>query len=691
MSTVGVAVPVAGRRLDAAALAAAGRALAPAAAIVVVQQLLLPLPPGQVVLGLVLGLLTALLALGMALVYRANRILNFAQGDLGLVPSTLAVSLVNLGGLAYLPALGIGAVAAVALGAVVELAVIRRFFRAPRMILTVATIGLSQLLAFLALLVPRLWDETDVTQRIDAPFGWRLTLGSQVFFADDVLVLVLAPLALVAVAVLLRRTDVGVAVRASAERADRAALLGIPVGRLHTYVWALAALLSFLSLFLRAGVFGLPLGPAVGFTVLLSALAALTLGRLTHLGAVVASAVALGLLERGVVWNDALTVGWGPTSFTLGLDSDLLVPPVLGVVIVVALLVQRPGSSRADRDTGASWPSADEVRPVPRELRSELPVRVAYWAGPAAVGGLLLALPRWLGPGDTLKAGAVVIFTIVLLSIVVLTGWAGQVSLGQMGFVAVGAAVGAKATADWGLDLTLALPLAGLVGGGVAVLVGLPALRLRGLYLAVTTLAFALATTSYFLNRQFWAWVPVQRIGRPPLLGRIGWDSPAGVYYVSLGVLVLVTAGLIGIRRSRTGRALVALRENEQGAQAYGVPVVRVKLFAFALSGFLAAVAGTLLAHHNQGFSLGLVAPEENLLVFTAAVVGGLGSMLGAALGAVFMKGGQWFLPGDWRLVASALGVLVVLWAVPGGLGGLVYGVRDAGLRWVARRRGTAP
>ena len=87
-----------------------------------------------------------------------------------------------------------------------------------------------------------------------------------------------------------------------------------------------------------------------------------------------------------------------------------------------------------------------------------------------------------------------VIFAIVILSITMLTGWAGQVSLGQMGFVAIGAALGAYATSDWGLDLALALPLAGLAGAAVAVIVGLPALRLRGLFLAVTTLAFALAT-----------------------------------------------------------------------------------------------------------------------------------------------------------------------------------------------------
>jgi branched-chain amino acid transport system permease protein len=217
--------------------------------------------------------------------------------------------------------------------------------------------------------------------------------------------------------------------------------------------------------------------------------------------------------------------------------------------------------------------------------------------------------------------------------------------------------------------------------------VGLPALRLSGLYLGVTTLAFALAVTSYFLNQQYYEWIPLERIERPPLLGRFDYDSPTGVYYLALGAFVITTLGVLGIRRSRTGRVLVALRENERGVQAYGVSVVRAKLTAFALSGFLAAVAGGLLVHHQQQFSLGLFPADENLVVFTAAVVGGLGSATGALLGAVFMKGGQWFLPGQYRMFASAIGVLLVLLALPGGLGGVWFRARDLWLRWVADRR----
>jgi branched-chain amino acid transport system permease protein len=663
--------------------------LGPALVIVVVQQVLFPSTGsdgrylwGLVLQGLTLGLLTALLALGMALVYRANRIVDFAQGDLGLVPAALAIDLIAFSGLSYVLALAIGLLAAVVVGAVVELAIIRRFFRSPRLILTVATIGLAQLLAFCSLMLPRLWGEDPLNTRIDVPFTWRAEIAPFIFNGNYVVAWIVAPLAVVGVAAFLRFTHVGIAVRAAADRADRAALLGIPVGRLHTVVWSMATVLSFLALFLQAGIVGLPLGTPVGLTVLLSALAALMLGRLTNMPAIVASAMALGLLESHVRWNDQLAVG----PFHLDLASDQVVAPVLAVVILVTLLLRRRGVSRAESDTTSSWQVAGDVRPVPAELSSVAEVRWVRFLGLAVVALVLMALPTVLGPGQTLKAAAVVAFAIVILSITVLTGWAGQVSLGQMGFVAIGAAFGAHVVAAWGWDLALALPVVGLAGAAVAVVVGLPALRLRGLYLAVTTLAFALAT-GYLLNPQFFPWVPVEKMNAGPVLGVWHVDDPTANYQLALITFGLVLVAVLGIRNSRTGRVLVALRENERGVAAFGVSVVRAKLTAFALSGFLAAVAGVLLVAQNGRFTLGLFPPEDNLVVFTAAVVGGLGSITGAIIGALFLKGGEWFLQDSWRLFASSIGVLIVLLVLPGGLGGALFRARDLWLRWVARRR----
>lgn len=671
------------------------RTFGPAVAVLAIQQLAFPSvgPDGDyqwglVLRGVTLGGLGALAALGMALTYRAHRVVNFSQGALGLVPVTLATYLILLSGVPYLAGLAVGLVVAAVLGVAVEAGVVRRFFRAPRLALTVATIGLAQLLAFLAFQVTELWDETPTELRITVPFTWTFSAVPFRFDADDLVAWVVVPLAVAALATFLRRTDVGIATRAAADRADRAASLGIPVGRIHMYVWGVATVLSFLALFLRAGVTGLPTGPNLSLTVLLSSLAALVLGRMTDLPAVAASAVALGVLETHVRWNDELAVG--PLHVDLG--SDIVITPVLAVVILVGLAFQRRGMSRAEADDTSSWRAAEEVRPLNPVLRRLPEVRIGRVAVAVAVAALLVALPYLpvVGdPGNTLKAGAVLVFAIVGLSIMVLTGWAGLVSLGQMGIVAVGAALGAKATTDWGLDLAVALPLGGAVGAVVAVLVGLPAMRLRGIHLAVSTLAFALATVQYLLNPQFFSWVPTEGFEPSPLLGR--WDyaaSTEGTYQLCLVTFAIAVVCVAGIRSSRTGRALHALREDERVAQAYGVSTGRAKLTAFALSGFLAGVAGVVLVHHNGQFTLGLFPGTENLTTFSAAVVGGLGSITGAVLGAAFLKGGQYYLHGEWRLLTSALGVLVVLLLVPGGLSGALFGARDWAATAVARRRG---
>ncbi len=233
--------------------------------------------------------------------------------------------------------------------------------------------------------------------------------------------------------------------------------------------------------------------------------------------------------------------------------------------------------------------------------------------------------------------------------------------------------------------------LAGLVGAAVALVVGLPALRLRGFFLAVTTLAFAMATSAYLLNVEHFSWVPDPNttVPRPHLFGALNLDSQRTYYYVCLGVLALTVLAVRGIRHSRTGRVLLALRENERGVQAFGINVLRAKLTAFAISGFLAAVGGCLLVHLLGGFSPDTYGPDQSFIVFTAAVVGGLGSLLGAGLGSLYLKGSQWWLPGaQWQTLASSAGVLLVLMIIPGGIGDVLYRGRDAALRWVAERRG---
>jgi branched-chain amino acid transport system permease protein len=262
------------------------------------------------------------------------------------------------------------------------------------------------------------------------------------------------------------------------------------------------------------------------------------------------------------------------------------------------------------------------------------------------------------------------------------------VSLGRMAFVGIGAAVCGGITANQGLDIGIALLVGGIVGAIIAVVIGYPAIRRGGLTLPVVTLAFALLTSSYLLNQEFFDnWLPSGRIERTDFLGLIDISTETRYYYFCLAALALIYVAARGIRNSRTGRALIAIRENEQAARAYGISATRTTLAAFATSGFMAAFAGVLYVHHQSGLGTAAFLPNESLTAFSMVVIGGLGSLSGALLGAFYVRGAQYFLPGNWAQLASGAGLLLVLMILPGGIGAAMADVRDGYLRWVARRR----
>ena len=414
-------------------------------------------PAGVLVQGAIVGSLTSLVALGLALVWRANRIINFAAGDLGSVPATLAVLLmISTVALNWWLALVVGLATALLVGAAVEILLVRRFANSPRLILSVATIGIAQVLAAAALLLPRYFALTGAA--VPPPFHVHVTISPIVFGGTDIVAVVVVPLVLAGLAYFLRRSDVGIAIRAGAERADRAASLGIPVRRLHTVVWVLATVLAFLAVFLRAGIVGLPIGQVLGPAILLRALAAAVIGRMERLPTVVGAAITLGIVEQAVVWH------WHEAAY---------VDPVLFVVVVVGLLVTGGTTTgRVREDEVSSWQAAREVRPIPQVLRQVPEVRASQVVVFGAVAAVLLAVPVALPASKLNLAAAILIFGIIGCSLVVLTGWAGQVSLGQMAFVGIGAAVSGAITARLGWDLSFGLVLAGAVGAVLAVLIG---------------------------------------------------------------------------------------------------------------------------------------------------------------------------------------------------------------------------
>ena len=649
-----------------------------------------PAPNGVILDGALGGGRIALIALGIALIYRANRVINFAQGDLGQVPATLGALLVITLSVNYFVAFTTGLVAAVVLGILVETLIIRRFFRAPRLILTVATIGLSQVLIGAGLYLAQAFGQDFQTNRLDPPFTVKFQVGSTIFNGNDVIAMITIPIAFIALAAWLRLSNIGVAVRGSAERADRASTLGIPVRRLHTIVWTVATVLAFLGMWLRAGAVGLPIGTVLGPTFLLLALGAVVIGRMERFGVIAAAAIALGILDKAITFQ--------PNNNPAFNDA------VLFLVILGALLVtRRPSRGRIGADQVSTWQAAREVRPIPRELRGLPEVRFARWALLGAVAAFLVTLPLWLDESRINLAAIIVIFGIIGVSLVVLTGWAGQVSLGQMGFAGVGAAVGGWVTYYTESDLSIALLAGGAAGALAAIVVGYPALRRRGLTLAVSTLAFALFVSSFLLNQELFGengeppgflpgqWLPGFRIDRTPVFGRFDIESETRFYFLCLIVLGLVLVVVRGVRRSRTGRVLIAIRENDSAARSFGINSTRTNLACFALSGFIAAVAGVLLVHQQTGLQVGagnLYLPEESLRVFSMVVIGGLGSLPGVLLGAAYIWGTEYFLPGQWSFLATGAGLLLVLMVLPGGLGAVLYDTRDWLLRQIAKRRG---
>jgi ABC-type branched-subunit amino acid transport system permease subunit len=671
------------RRLDDATTRTAANWIAAGFGLYWVVERLWPSPAGVLLKGVVIGGLYALIALGLALVYRANRIINFAQGDLGAGPAALAVLLIVSVGVPYVVAMAAGVAAGVALGVLVEFLVIRRFARAPRLILTVVTIGLSGLLGAIEISLPTVFNVKIPPQQFKSPFNFAFKFHQVVFQGNDVLAMAAVPVAIAGLAWFLNRTHMGVAVRACAESADRASLLGVPVKRVNTVVWAVAALLATVALILRAGVVGLPIGSALGLPILLPTLAAAAIGRMERMPTVVLAAVLFGVVEQAVVWHTG--------------NGDI-VDLVSFVIIVAALLLQRAGlATRAEQATLSAWAALSEVRPVPPELARLPEVVWTRRALLALIGIGAVVMPFVIGESKLHLGMTLIVFMIVGLSLLVLTGWAGQISLGQFAFVGVGSATGAWMSLHWHIDIVLELVLAGLIGATVAVVIGIPALRIRGLFLAVATLGFSQAAGSYFLKYTHFSWIPTQdqAVGRLAVFGRVQIDSEQRFYFFCLAVLLVCIAAVRGLHRSRIRRVLVALRENERGVQAFGVNVVRAKLTAFAFSGFFAAVGGVLLVHLQQALYPGGISPLESLAAFEMVVIGGLGSMTGVFIGALYYEGLHWMQPwvpksvqGILQVLGSGVGLIVVLAVLPGGIGSLLFRARDRLLRRLARQKG---
>lgn len=635
--------------------------------------------------GLIQGLVYALVAFGLLLIYRATGVINFAHGQIGAFGGYLMAVFQIRYDIPYGLSLPLALVSGVVLGAAAEL-VLRRLFTQPRLLLFVATLGLTQVIQLLQLRLPIADEEaTSVTYPVLISGTWDVA-GITVT-GPQLTVLLIVPALMVFLGWLVHRSVFGMQVRATADNFSAAQLAGIGVRRVSTMVWALAGLLAALSTLLIAPLQGGSLGVvqnALGPKLLLLSLTAAMIGRMRSFSWTLVGGLIGGLVDR-------LLVTWS-------ISGDLPDGSNIAILFVILLLVLFTVGRRQVAGEDA-WQLTNKVRAARVELTRHPLYRSLTAVGVLLLVGLALVVPSQVDKAsDLLKFAVIPVYLIVALSVTVVTGWGGQLSLGQFGFVALGAYMTVYYSHDLPYLVSLALGVA--IGVAAALVIGVPALRVKGLYLAVVTLGFGLAIRAWFIVAEKvspggggTAQLEVDRAkGLRLLFWTVKGKNYDGVYWFSLLVAAVAIVLVWRIRRTGIGRSIIATRDNENSAATFTVNPTRAKLLAFAVSGGLAALAGGLmpLVAKNGQFKIdGLSFDfEESLRVVAIAVVGGVGSITGAVLGTLVVVGLPVVFDGTQQveLFASGVGMLVVLLYFPSGLISIVHSIRDNLLAYISRR-----
>ena len=611
---------------------------------------------GTFVLGILSGLIISLLAVGFVLVYRANRFLNLAHAQLGVLSAVLLLKVVNDWGwnwwLSVVPCLAVG----IATGLLVERFIVepvRRRTKSPVRLL-ILTIGVSQVLLALTY-IPGLVPSSSAP--FPQPFTSNVQIGGVVLSGMSLLTLIAVPVVLVLLTVYLEFTSIGKQIRAAAGNPEAARLCGISVSRVSLITWGIAGGLSALAAILNGPTTTSFNAQAIGPYLLALTMGAAAFGAFLSFPIAVVGGLGLGVVYQVVA---AQTSNAGTAELA-----------VFGVILVV-ILVRGRAIGQAFATEGAAVPERPGLR-VPEVLRGSLFLRngMRGLIGASIVVAIVFPLLPYFKSNQFLLA-LVLIYALIGVSLTMLVGWAGQVSLGQFALVGIGAYVTAKWAGQAGWSMVELLVVAGLVGAVVMVVIGLPALRVRGLTLAVTTLGLAVIAPDW-LYQQGWLGgstpfnEPVQAMTILPGLGSIG--SQLSLYYVVLVVLVLVVAAAATLRRSAVGRTIIAVRDNERAVASFGIKPVTVKLRVLALSGFVAAAAGVFFAADWQSVTPTYFDADFSIALLAIPVVGGLGSLGGAVAAAVLLYMGTFFIAPHVSSLLGSIGQNVGFFLLLGGLG----------------------
>jgi ABC-type branched-subunit amino acid transport system ATPase component/ABC-type branched-subunit amino acid transport system permease subunit len=624
-----------------------------------------------ILLGTIIGLTYGLLAVGLVLIYRTNRIINFAHGQIGAFGSAFFGLAAVKWHIPYWVAFPMALALAGATGAAAETGVIRRLRNAPRLMSIVATLGVGQFLVIFASVI----NSTAAAGSLypQPSFLPVFNVGALRVTEAYSGMLFLSPLFVLAIAIFLKRSRFGLGIRAAAANPEAARMSGIFASRMSSLAWAIAGALSAFTAILTAPTQGFISGDSFGPALLLRAMTAAVIGRMQSLPLALAGGVGLGILEQILLWN---------------YPRSGLVEVTLFVIILCALLLQRQRGGR-DEEKG-SWAAVQGLRPIPQRLQQLWAVRSLGPLTAISFLAILALLPLFITNSLSVTFTGIIGFSIVGLSIGILTGLGGQLTLGQFAVAAIGAVVSFEVSSRIG-DFPLALLYAGLAAGLVSVVIGLPALRIRGLMLTVTTLGFALATPAWLLA-QPWMLGDGKDPGKPtgwPLGGPL--DTGHRYYYFALTLFVLCLLLAYNIRRSGFGRLLVAIRDNEDNARAFTVRASVVKLQGYLIGGFIAGIGGATYGHSLSTIGVSTFPASASIDVVVMTVLGGVSVLIGPVLGAVWVLGLPLLNIGNLGLAATKFGALLLILWKPGGLIQLVAPVRDRLVKMIARRHGIDP
>ena len=575
---------------------------------------------GTVFTGAISGLGYALLAIGLLLVYRAARVLNFAHAQVGVLGALITAKLI----LDFHVPYWLGVVAGIAVGAGVSYLfdrfVIRKLGDRPKIVLMVATLGLSQVVVAVGNLLPPVVHAGPYP----AAFSGRITLwGATITYADLTMLVVLVIVGL-ALTIFLGRTRFGIALLASSDNVEAARLAGVPVRRISSIVFTAVGGLAALTIILYSPVQGVSAGTgmsAQGTSILLMAFTAALAGGFWSLPRAAIAGVALGILEA---------------IFYANTSSPGEVTALLFVVLVIVVIFTARRSKLGIDSASIAPASAPIARALDLSLWAKrLSITIA---GALLVIGIVAPLIVGTASGQ-LTLIQIICYALAALSVCVITGWTGQISLGQFAFVGIGAYLTALLLND-GWNVFAAIGASIIAGGIAAGLLGIPALRARGMYLAVLTLSFAVAVQNWLLpsvilnpNQQ-----TLVSAFAPDLFG-ISLSDPANFYYICLAAFVVVIFVLVGISRTGAGRALRAVRDNENAAASVGIWAAASKLKAFVLSGAIAALAGSLWGIGLGTFQATQFSADASISLVFMVVIGGIATLAGPVLAAIGIVG----------------------------------------------------